>query len=284
MNPTKLEQLLDRLNHLAERAEHFLPLNPETNWNAIAYRWHKSGHLESVKEPHGIFLRDLQNIDRQKNALDHNTRKFLSGLPANHALLWGSRGTGKSSLVKALLQEYATDGLRLVEVDKQELINLPDIIDQLSSRAERYILFADDLSFGADDPSYKTLKAALDGSIVAVPRNILVYATSNRRHLMPEHMQDNHDVKHHHGELHHSEAVEEKISLTERFGLWLSFYAFNQKEYLEIIEYWRKRLKVKVRDRKEMTKAALQFALYRGSRSGRVARQFVNHWASGPGL
>jgi len=284
MNPTKLEQLLDRLDHLAERAEHFLPIKPETNWNAIAYRWRKSGYLESVKEPHGIFLRDLQHIDRQKNALDHNTRKFLSGLPANHALLWGSRGTGKSSLVKALLQEYATDGLRLVEVDKQELINLPDIIDQLSNRAERYILFSDDLSFGNDDPSYKTLKSALDGSVIAPPRNILVYATSNRRHLMPEHMQDNHDVKHHRGELHHSEAVEEKISLSERFGLWLSFYAFNQKEYLDVIEYWRKQLKVKVRDRKEMTKAALQFALYRGSRSGRVARQFVNHWAAEPDL
>ncbi len=284
MNPAKLDRLLDRLDHLAKRAEYFFPKVPETNWNAIAYRWRKTGYLESVREPHGIFLRDLQHIDRQKNALDRNTRKFLSGLPANHALLWGSRGTGKSSLVKALLQEYATDGLRLVEVDKRELIHLPDIIECLSQRAERYIIFSDDLSFGADDPSYKTLKSALDGTIIAAPPNILVYATSNRRHLMPEHMQDNHDAKHLNGELHQGEAVEEKISLSERFGLWLSFYAFNQKEYLEIIEYWRKRLKVKVRDRKEMNKAALQFALYRGSRSGRVARQFVNHWASVPDL
>jgi predicted AAA+ superfamily ATPase len=282
MSLTKLEQLLNRLEHLAKRAEHFFPEIPETNWNAIAYRWRKPGYMESVKEPHGIFLRDLQHIDRQKNALDRNTRKFLSGLPANHALLWGSRGTGKSSLVKALLQEYATDGLRLVEVDKQDLINLPDIIDCLSSRAERYILFSDDLSFGPDDPSYKTLKAALDGSVVAAPRNILVYATSNRRHLIPEHMQDNLDAKHYKGELHHSEAVEEKISLSERFGLWLSFYAFNQREYLGVIEYWRIRLKVKVRNRQDMEKAALQFALYRGSRSGRVARQFVNHWATEP--
>jgi predicted AAA+ superfamily ATPase len=284
MNEINLERLIVRLEKLAERAEHFFPAIPQTEWNAIAYRWRKPGYLQSVKEPHGIFLDDLLHIDRQKKALDHNTRKFLSGLPANHVLLWGSRGTGKSSLIKALLQEYAADGLRLIEVDKLDLINLPDIIDHLSGHAERYILFSDDLSFGVDDPSYKALKAALDGTVVAAPPNILVYATSNRRHLMPEQMQDNLDAKHLNGELHQSEAVEEKISLSERFGLWLSFYAFNQREFLDVVEHWRKRLKVKVRDRKDMEKAALQFALYRGSRSGRVARQFVNHWAAGPDL
>ena len=280
MNDAKLEQLLERLDHLAARAEHLLPRIPETDWNTIAYRWRKPGYLHSVREPHGIFLRDLQHIERQKKALSLNTRKFLSGLPANHALLWGSRGTGKSSLIKALLQEYAADGLRLVEVDKLELINLPDIVEPLSTRSERYIVFSDDLSFDANDPSYKTLKAALDGTIAAAPQNILIYATSNRRHLMPEHMRDNHDARHLNGELHQSEAVEEKISLSERFGLWLSFYAFNQQQYLDVVEYWRKLLRVKIRDRKKMEKAALQFALYRGSRSGRVARQFVNHWAT----
>ncbi|HBS26749.1 MAG TPA: AAA family ATPase, partial [Gammaproteobacteria bacterium] len=186
----------------------------------------------------GIHPKDLLNIDRQKKALLTNTVKFLSDLPANHALLWGSRGTGKSSLIKSLLQEFSEDGLRLIEVDKKDLINLSDIIQPLYERKEKYILFSDDLSFEADDPGYKSLKATLDGSIEKTPTNVLIYATSNRRHLMPESMRDNYDSKHVDGELHHSDAVEEKISLSERFGLWLSFQPFTQEQYLDIVNYW----------------------------------------------
>jgi predicted AAA+ superfamily ATPase len=274
----RIGALLDRLETLLDRGERLLPKHHETNWKALAYRWRSEGYLQSIEHIDGIHPKDLLNIDRQKKALLTNTVKFLSDLPANHALLWGSRGTGKSSLIKSLLQEFSEDGLRLIEVDKKDLINLSDIIQPLYERKEKYILFSDDLSFEADDPGYKSLKATLDGSIEKTPTNVLIYATSNRRHLMPESMRDNYDSKLVDGELHHSDAVEEKISLSERFGLWLSFQPFTQDQYLDIVNYWLKQTQIKPKDEKPFRKEALKFALYRGSRSGRVAKQFINHW------
>jgi len=203
----------------------------------------------------------------------------VQGLPANNALLWGSRGTGKSSLVKALLNEFADDGLRLIEVDKHDLIDLPEIVERIRNSKDRFILFSDDLSFEANDPSYKALKAILDGSVYAPPDNVLLYATSNRRHLLPEYMSDNLDAHRVDGEIHHSEAVEEKISLSERFGLWISFYPFKQDQYLEIALYWLGALDALPRDHEAVKQAALQWALTRGSRSGRSAYQFALDWA-----
>ncbi len=278
----RLERLLERLDDLARRAERLLPPAGETDWSALAFRWRRPGWLQPVRHPHGIHLRDLQHIDRQKQALVRNTEKFLRGAPANHALLWGARGTGKSSLVKALLQDYAMEGLRLIEVDKHDLADLPDITEPLHARPERFILFSDDLSFDASEPGYKALKAALDGSVAALPDNVLIYATSNRRHLMPEFHSENRETRVHDGELHFGESVEEKISLSERFGLWLAFHPFNQKQYLDTVAWWFERLQIRVDDPEDMVRAALRFALQRGSRSGRVARQFVTHWASEP--
>ena len=279
MNEDRLDTILKRLERLAGKAEHYLPEKPQTDWSSLAFRWRKPGFLQSVLHPQTIRLDDLLHVNRQKQALVKNTEKFLRGKPANHVLLWGSRGTGKSSLIKALLHVYAEQGLRLIEVDRPDLINLPDIVEPLYERDEKFILFSDDLSFEADDASYKSLKAILDGSIAAPPDNVLIYATSNRRHLMPEYMRENIETQLIENELHHSEAVEEKISLSERFGLWLSFYPLKQEQYLDIVHHWLKQLDVEIRDKKEMETAALQFALYRGSRSGRVARQFVNDWS-----
>jgi len=279
MNEDRLDSILKRLEALAEKVEQHFPGKPQTDWNSIAFRWRNPGFLQTVPHPHDIRLDDLLHVDRQKQALIRNTEKFVQGEPANHVLLWGSRGTGKSSLIKALLQTYSDKGLRLIEVEKPDLINLSDIVDPLHERKEKFILFSDDLSFEADDASYKSLKAIMEGSIAAPPDNVLIYATSNRRHLMPEYMKENLETRVVENELHHGEAVEEKISLSERFGLWLSFYPLKQEQYLDIVHHWLKRLNVDLRDKKEMETAALQFALYRGSRSGRVARQFVNDWA-----
>ncbi|MCW8948032.1 MAG: ATP-binding protein, partial [Sedimenticola sp.] len=201
------------------------------------------------------------------------------GRSANNTLLWGSRGTGKSSLIKALLNEYADQGLRLIEVEKQDLIDLPSIVELIQDRPEKFILYCDDLSFEADDASYKSLKAILDGSISAPPENVLIYATSNRRHLLPEFKQENQDVHIVEGEIHQNESVEEKISLSERFGLWLSFYPFSQDQYLEIVDHWLTQLGAETTADETTRLNALRFALKRGSRSGRVALQFARDWA-----
>lgn len=275
--------LAERLAMMLERLEMLLPVVPaapdwERHW---AFRWHRSGqrgYLQPVRHPHHLKLADLRQIESQKAALDLNLRQFLAGLPCNNALLWGARGTGKSSLIKALLNEYADRGLRLIEVDKHDLIALPDIVDPLYDRPERFLIYCDDLSFEADDPSYKALKAMLDGSISAAPENVLLCATSNRRHLLPEYQRENQDTQLVDGELHHSEAVEEKISLSERFGLWLSFHPFSQDDYLLIVAHWLQQLGASTGLDALARQQALQWALRRGSRSGRVAWQFARDW------
>ncbi len=237
-----------------------------------------SGRLEAISAPHTLALDDLLGIDRQKQLLVRNTEQFVNGYPSNNALLWGARGTGKSSLVKAVLNEFCGQGLRLIEIDALELIDLPHVVAPLTNRQERYILYVDDLSFDADDSSYRTLKAALDGSVAVAPENVIIYATSNRRHLLPEHHSDNLDAKIVDGEIHHGEAVEEKISLSERFGIWLAFHPFSQEMYLQIVQHWLEKMG-EAEMTKETRKAALQWALLRGNRSGRVAAQFARDWA-----
>lgn len=285
----ELRDLLSRAEGLLTRLEGLLPEAPTVpDWKGcIAFRWRKRlqhGYLQPVRHPHQLRIGDLRRIDRQKAEIERNTRQFLAGRPANNVLLWGARGTGKSSLIKALLNEYAGQGLRLIEVDKHDLIDLPEIVEPLYPRPERFILFCDDLSFEANDPSYKPLKAMLDGSISAAPDNVLLYVTSNRRHLLPEFMSENQAARIVDGELHHGEAVEEKISLSERFGIWLSFYPFNQDDYLAIVEYWLRKLGHSQGLDEETTKMALQWALLRGSRSGRVAWQFARDWAGRQGM
>jgi len=212
-------------------------------------------------------------MESQKAAVTRNTERFVSGHPANNVLLWGSRGTGKSSLVKALLPAYAEHGLRLVEVDKEELLQLPAVLDRIQDRPERFILFSDDLSFEASEPGYKPLKAALEGSLSGLPDNVLIYATSNRRHLLPEYFAENRETTFVDGEIHLGDAVEEKIYLSERFGLWISFYPFSQDDYLAIVEHWLQQNGQEMNE--EIRLLALQWATQRGSRSGRVARQFA---------
>ena len=279
-----LDDLLNRADALLARVETLLPRLPSPiDWNKTrAARWRHAngrGQLEAVIHPHRLRLADLHCVDAQKQELDRNTRQFLAGAPANNALLWGSRGTGKSSLIKALLNDYAKQGLRLIEVDRGDLAALPDIVADLPATPWRFIVYCDDLSFEAGDASYKTLKAMLDGSIAAAPDNVLIYATSNRRHLLPERMEDNQETRLIGTELHHGEAVEERISLSERFGLWLSFHPFTQDEYLEIVFHWLKRLKTAPDEKQTLRAEALRFALARGSRSGRVAYQFARDWA-----
>ncbi|NEX16383.1 MAG: AAA family ATPase [Halochromatium sp.] len=287
-----LEQLLSRINALLDRVEPWLPAPTETDWTAVAWRWRKDGAqgprgggwLEPIRRPHQLRLEDLRCIDAQRAEIDRNTRQFLAGKSANNVLLSGSRGTGKSSLIKALLSRYQDQGLRLIEVDKDDLIDLPRIIVQVAERPERFILFCDDLSFEASESSYKALKAALDGSLSAPPENLLIYATSNRRHLLPEYQRDNQDARMIDGEIHQGEGVEERISLSDRFGIWLSFYPFSQEQYLEVVRHWLERLGVcdheaGPRLAADAERAALQWALRRGSRSGRTAWQFARDWA-----
>ena len=287
-----LARLLLRVEGILERVEGLMPAAPApTDWSAHAFRWRKRagrGFLEAVLHPHSIRLGDLVAIDEQKHAIDANTRQFVLGLPANNVLLTGSRGTGKSSLVKAMLVKYAAKGLRLIEVDKADLVELPDIATAVAGRRERFIVFCDDLSFDAGDPGYKALKVMLDGTIAAPAANLLIYATSNRRHLMPEYFSENLETQHLGGEVHPGESVEEKISLSERFGLWVSFYPFSQDDYLAAVASWLTAFAVAApkssRDAEARTREAVQFALQRGSRSGRVAWQFARSYAGAAGL
>lgn len=256
------------------------PEQQEPDWRAIAYRWQKvgaSGVLISLPHPNTFSLSRLASVDKQMKRLVKNTEQFLSGKTANNVLLSGARGTGKSSLVKALLHEYHQQGLRLIEVDKTDLITLPSLLKILSTRKERYIVFCDDLSFDFGDDSYKALKTALDGGLSLRCENVLVYATSNRRHLMPEMMSDNYAPQGDNGEVHAQEAVEEKVSLSDRFGLWLSFYPFDQNAYLAAVENWLMSFELEMDE--TTRQAALNWSLTRGSRSGRVAWQFVCDWA-----
>jgi predicted AAA+ superfamily ATPase len=289
----ELKPLLQRAESLLARIEAlFPPVEPDPDWKKItAARWRKRsgrGFLQAVAHPNAIALSDLVAIDAQKQAIDRNTRQFVAGLPANNVLLTGSRGTGKSSLVKAMLARYAARGLRLVEVDKADLTDLPDIAERLVGEPYRYVVFCDDLTFDAGEPGYKALKVMLDGSIAGAATNVTIYATSNRRHLLPEYFAENLDTRHVGEEVHPGESVEEKISLSERFGLWITFYPFAQDDYLAAVDRWLAHFGVatpaSARDTEERTREALQFALQRGSRSGRVAWQFARHWAGGLGL
>jgi len=274
----ELDQILKRLDELLP------PASAPTDWSAsIAFRWRSSarrgmpGRLQPVRQVHRIRLADLRGIDRQIERVEQNTRQFLEGKPANNVLLTGARGTGKSSIVKGLLNKYARQGLRLIEVEKNDLVDLPYIVDQVAGRSERFLLFCDDLSFQGAEEGYIALKVALDGSISTTSENMLIYATSNRRHLMPEYMAENLETRYVGEEIHPGETVEEKISLSERFGLWVTFYPFDQDEYLDIVGHWLKQLGAAI-DQKSKEEA-LQWSLQRGSRSGRVAYQFARDWA-----
>jgi len=269
----RAESLIGRLERLFDATQR------APDWDHIAFRWRSGRGLQPVRHPHRVELDDLLCMESQKAEISRNTRQFVAGHSANNVLLWGSRGTGKSTLIKAILNEFADQGLRLIEVEKQDLVNLPDIVEQLYDRRERFIIYSDDLSFEADDPGYKSLKAILDGSIAAPPDNVLIYATSNRRHLLPEQMKENLESRVVGGEIHHGEGVEEKISLSERFGLWLSFYPFSQDQYLQIVDHWLEKLGAETTGNPAAREAALQWALKRGSRSGRVALQFARDWS-----
>jgi predicted AAA+ superfamily ATPase len=286
---TQLDQFLQRAEQLLARIESILPPASGTgpDWQAaIAFRWRRragrdqGGYLQPVTHIAPIALSDLHNIVPQKEQIDQNTRQFVIGKPANNVLLTGARGTGKSSLIKACLNQYADQGLRLIEVDKDDLSDLPDIVDMVAARPERFIVFCDDLSFEEGESGYKALKVALDGSISAQSDNVLIYATSNRRHLMPERMSDNATYVHtEDGDLHPGETVEEKISLSERFGLWVTFYPFRQDDYLEIVAHWLKHFGCTPEQIEEARGDALRWALQRSSRSGRVAWQFAKDHA-----
>lgn len=282
------EALLRHAEHVLARVEALLPQPPvPPDWTAsTAFRYrkrgggHSAGVLEPVRHIGHITLTDLKEVEPQKERLLRNTRQFVRGHRANNVLLTGARGTGKSSLVKAVLHAFAPEGLRLIEVDKADLVDLPDLIELVAGRPERFIVFCDDLSFDAGEPGYKALKSVLDGSIAAAGDNLLIYATSNRRHLLPETMQEN--LSYHHtedGEVHPGEAVEEKISLSERFGLWISFYPFSQAEYLTIVAQWLRAFGVAEGAIEAARAEALVWALERGSRSGRVAQQFARDYA-----
>jgi len=283
---SSLERVLQRAEALMQRIESVLPQPLQApDWSAsVAYRYRKrsSGHgtLEPVRHVAQLGLQDLKEIDQQKEKIQRNTEQFVNGLPANNVLLTGARGTGKSSLIKACLNNYAPRGLRLIEVDKDDLVDLPDIIEVVAARAEKFIVYCDDLSFEDGEPGYKALKSILDGTVAASTANVLIYATSNRRHLLPEYMKENLTYTHtDDGEVHPGEGVEEKISLSERFGLWVSFYPFSQDEYLAITAQWLSSFGVSATAIDAAKPEALVWALERGSRSGRVAYQFARDYA-----
>jgi hypothetical protein len=285
MNPQTLEALLARADALLGRLEQLLPRPAAVpDWQAsTAFRWRKRGGrgaLEPVRQVATIRLGALVEVEPQKQRLLRNTEQFVAGHAANNVLLTGARGTGKSSLIKACLNEFAPRGLRLIEVDKSDLVDLPDIADLVADRPERFVVFCDDLSFDEGEPGYKALKSILDGSVAQASDNLLIYATSNRRHLLPEYMSENLSYKHtEDGEVHPGEVVEEKISLSERFGLWLSFYPFTQAEYLAIVAQWLRAFGVAEAAVAAAQKESLVWALERGSRSGRVAWQFAKDYA-----
>jgi predicted AAA+ superfamily ATPase len=279
-----LSRLISRAESLLERLEAALPAAAAApDWKAHAFRWRRRsgrGHLEAVHHPHRIRLDDLVGIEEQKRRFEQNTRQFVLGRSANNVLLTGARGTGKSSLVKGALNRFGAKGLRLIEVDRNDLVDLPEIVDLVATRRERFIVFCDDLSFEASEPGYKALKSALDGSIAGTPENMLIYATSNRRHLMPEFMGENLEVQRGDGgEIHPGETTEEKVSLSERFGLWLSFYPFDQDLYLDICKHWLIEFGLTDKQADAARQEALQWALMRGARSGRIAWQFARDYA-----
>lgn len=280
-------EVVERFERILSSVEQLLPKaaepidwtkTPATNWRRHSF----AGYLEPIEHIEDTQLDDLVGIERQKQVLEKNTRQFLRGYPANNVLLWGSRGTGKSSVVRALLNKYADEGLRIVQVDKNDLDFLPDIFSQIGKQPYRYIILCDDLSFEPDDPGYKILKSVLDGSVYASPKNVLIYVTSNRRHLLPEFCTDNLGAKMVNNEIHHGEAVEEKISLSDRFGLWVSFYVFKQDLYLEIVQKNISRLcienQVEPQWNEELAKAAIKWSHEKSKRCGRTALQFARHW------
>ena len=280
-----IESLISRADALLQRLEALVPTTlSQPDWHAsVAYRYRKrrgAGALEPVRHVATIRLDELKEVDAQKQRLVRNTAQFVAGHAANNVLLTGARGTGKSSLIKACLNEFSGRGLRLIEVDKADLVDLPDLVDLVAERPERFIVFCDDLSFDEGEPGYKALKSMLDGSVAEASDNVLIYATSNRRHLLPEYMREN--LSYHHtedGEVHPGEVVEEKISLSERFGLWLSFYPFTQAEYLAIVALWLEHFGVGAEAIAAARQESLVWALERGSRSGRVAQQFARDYS-----
>lgn len=276
-------ELSRRLTRLLDHVEHWLPPTPqEVDWSRdVAALWQRhslGGHLLPVPPRDALSLDDLLGIERQKLALVDNTRAFLKGFPANHALLWGSRGSGKSSLIRALLNSLAPEGLRLVQIDRHDLGSLPLLVSQLRRHERRFVVYCDDLSFEGHDDAYKALKSVLDGALTGPPDNVLLYATSNRRHLLPESLDDNQASQLVGDELHHGDAVEEKISLSDRFGLWLGFYPFNQDTYLEACCHWVTQLGHAHDWSAEARAEAIRFATLRGGRSGRGAWQFACEW------
>lgn len=281
--PPDLPHLMLRAHGLLDRIETLLPdavagSVPEGTVLGWRVRGARRGLVPMPVTP-GVNLEDLQCIERQKSVLDRNLRQFLAGVPANHALLWGPRGTGKSSLVRALLEQYRGNGLRLVEMAQEHLGDLPDVCARLGAAPGRFLIYCDDLSFAADDAGFRALKSIVDGSAAGLPGNVLIHATSNRRHLVPEYMQENLESRIENGELHPGESMEEKLSLSERFGIWVAFHPFTQDQYLHIVDHWVGRLgPVAAGSREPMHRAALQWALERGSRSGRSAWQFARDW------
>ncbi len=277
----------DQLRRVLASLEMLLPRPvARIDWSsthAASFRRHAlAGYLEPVASVDGIALAELLGIDEQKRVVEENTRQFLAGLPANNVLLWGTRGTGKSSLVRALLATYAPEGLRVIQVDKDDLVHLPAIVDQVRAEPYRFLLFADDVSFEVGESSYKMLKSALDGSVYAPPANVLIYVTSNRRHMLPEYETDNLGVMIVNNEIHHGEAAEEKISLSGRFGIWVGFHAFSQEQYLAVVRQWVEKLCARRGARLpwdgEAEDAAVAWSHHKGDRSGRIAYQFATHW------
>lgn len=281
------KEMLDQLRRVLTAVEQLLPVPvPRVDWSMThAANWRRragGGYLDPVPEIESMHLDDLLGIDEQKRVVVQNTRQFLAGLPANNTLLWGTRGTGKSSLVRALLHNFAAQGLRVIQVDKDDLIHLPSIVDQIKREPYRFILFSDDVSFETGESSYKMLKSALDGSVYAPPENVLIYVTSNRRHLLPEYESDNRGAMLVNNEIHHGEAVEEKISLSGRFGLWVGFHPFTQDQFLEVARQWVERLCERSGNRlrwnEDARAAAILWTRQKGDSSGRIALQFANQW------